>query len=184
MIIIDNCFEYQQVTALRSLVEKDVAQYNNRLEKYDDETDHHEFHNCGIFDLHRETRNHYLRYLVDKKLLHNQCVEGHDHMLRYHQMRYPYHSTWHKDRLTDWESDQIDYIGVTYFLDNDWNPLDGGLFLFKESKEASIGKYVEPIHNRIVINDQDLYHAVTRINKLNVTRTSLQMSIHKKYLIV
>lgn len=184
MIIRDNCFDVQQIAALKSLIEKDIVQNNVKFEKYTDETDHHEIHDCGLFHLQDETKNLYLRYLVDKNLFHKQCMEEHDHILRYHQMRYPYHSTWHKDRLSDWDSDEIDFIGVSYFLNDSWDPHDGGLFLFKESKQTSIGKYVEPIHNRIIINDEDLYHAVTRINNKTVTRTSLQMFIHKKYLLI
>ena len=103
------------------------------------------------------------------------------HTLRYHEMKYPYVSTWHKDRFLDWDKDEIDYVGVTFFLNETWNFQDGGLFLFKQDN-ADRGEYVEPIGNRIVINNEDLYHAVTKIVTPDVKRRSLQSFMHVKYL--
>ena len=68
--------------------------------------------------------------------------------------------------------DEIDYVGVTFFLNETWNFQDGGLFLFKQDN-ADRGEYVEPIGNRIVINNEDLYHAVTKIVTPDVKRRSL-----------
>jgi hypothetical protein len=183
MIIIDNLFTTKQINELKSLIQNDITKYDKKFKKYDDEVDHHDYDDCGLYHLQTEITQLYLQFLIEKNIFDKKCLEENDLTLRYHNMVYPYHSTFHRDRLTDWKSDEIDYIGVTYFMNKEWDYKDGGLFLFKENEESNTGQYVEPIGNRIVINDDDLYHAVTKINNKEVTRTSLQMFINKKYLI-
>jgi hypothetical protein len=185
MIIIDDLFNKQQIDELRASINKDIQTHGGKFGKYEfnEEVDHHETQESGLFHLQHDTRDLYLRFLVDKKIFSDECLSGYDHTLRYHEMKSPYYSTWHKDRLADWDGDEVDYIGVSYFMNDEWNYEDGGLFLYKKNKESSVGNYVIPIGNRIIINDEDLYHAVTQITNPEIIRISLQLFIHKKYLI-
>lgn len=185
MIIKDDFFSRQQIDELRASINEDIETHGGEFgnEELDGEKDHHQTESCGLFHLRHETRDLYLKFLIEKKIFHKKCLEEYDLTLRYHQLRYPYHSTWHKDRLADWDGDEVDYIGVSYFLNNDWNYTKGGMYLYKEHKESTQGYYIEPIGNRIIINDDDLYHAVTTITDQSAIRYSLQMFIHKKYLL-
>jgi hypothetical protein len=184
MIIKDNFFTEAQMEQLKQLIHQDIQQHGGKFERYEDEQDHHQTDDCALYYLNHETKNLYFKLMVEKGIFTPQVLEPNefDHTLRYHEMKYPYVSTWHKDRMSDWHSDEIDYVGISYFLNDTWNYADGGLFLYKQDN-ADQGQYVEPIGNRIIINDEDLYHAVTQITNPTVKRASLQLFIHTKYLI-
>jgi hypothetical protein len=109
-------------------------------------------------------------------------MNDNDSMLRYHVNRAPYNARWHLDGLYA-KKDELDYIGITIFLNDVWQTNDGGLFVYKENKNDTQGKFVEPIGNRVIINSKDLDHAVTAITNQEVIRYSLQMFINHKYLI-
>jgi len=181
MIIKDNFLNDEQLTKINQLIQNDITQHGGRFERYDDETDHHETDDCNLFYLNHETKDFFFGLLVEQGYFTKELLTGHDHTLRYHEMKYPYVSTWHKDRFLPWDKQDIDYVGVTFFLNDTWNFQDGGLFLFKQDN-ADKGEYLEPIGNRIVINNEDLYHAVSKIVTPVVKRRSLQSFMHVKYL--
>ena len=186
MIIKDNFFSRAQLDQLKQLVSADIKQHGGRFERYEDEQDHHQTDDCALYYLNHATKQLYFGMMVEKGIFKPQVLDQNefDHTLRYHEMKYPYLSTWHKDRMTDWHSAEIDYVGISYFLNDTWDYRDGGLFLYKQEDHSSIGQYVEPIGNRIIINNEDLYHAVTQITNPTVNRTSLQLFIHTKYLAI
>lgn len=181
MIIKDNFLTAEQLILVNQMIEKDIAEHNGRFERYDDEVDHHETDDCNLFYLNKEIKDFFFGLLVEKGYFTEELLTGHDQTLRYHEMKYPYVSTWHKDRFLDWEKEEIDFMGVTFFLNETWDFKDGGLFLFRKD-DADRGEYVEPIGNRIIINNEDLYHAVTKIVTPDVKRRSLQAFMHVKYL--
>lgn len=185
MIIRDNLLTLKEIEELKSAIDFEINTYDGKFDAYEfgKEVDHHGLGNSSLYHLKNEARDLYLKFLCNRQLFDEKCLTELDLTLRYHQIKSPYSSTWHKDRLADWDGDIIDYIGVSYFLNNKWDHTNGGMFLYKEHKESTQGYYIEPIGNRIVINDDDLYHAVTTITDQSVMRYSLQMFIHKKYLL-
>lgn len=184
MRIIDNFLSEQQLNDLKLSIQQDIETHGGQFEKCEltDEVDHHETTECGLYHLNHSARHLFFKLLIEKGILNSKCLAEHDHTLRYHQMRYPYNSTWHKDRLSNWNDDDVDYFGISYFMHEEWNYTDGGLYIFKNTQDSNVGKYVEPIPNRIIINDKDLWHAVTQITNKEITRLSLQLFIHTKYL--
>jgi len=185
MIIKDNVFSEKQITALQKQIDKDIAKYGGGYEECEirEESDHHGTTESSMWHLENKARMMFLQYLVDAKLFSPNAMKQLQLGLRYHVMRHPYTSSWHKDRLADWDSDNIDYIGVSYYFNQDWNYLQGGLYIYKDNTDSTRGHYVEPIGNRLIINDDDLWHGVTTINDPSVVRSSLQMFIAKKYLL-
>jgi hypothetical protein len=185
MIIRDNLLTLKEIEELKSAIDFEIKIYNRKFTEceFDSEEDHHGLKNSTLYYLENEARDLYLKFLIKNKFFDEKCLTELDLTLRYHGIKSPYSSTWHKDRLADWDGDIIDYIGVSYFLNNKWDHTNGGMFVYKEHKESTQGYYIEPTGNRIVINDDDLYHAVTTVTNQSVERKSLQMFIHKKYLL-
>lgn len=183
MIIVDNLLSETELNDLRKAIDHEVNTYGRRFEECDfrEETDHLGTENSNLYYLKNEARQLFLECLVKNNYLHDFCLEGMDLTLRYHILTSPYISVWHKDRLADWDGDNIDYIGISYFMNERWTIEDGGLYIYKESKDSTTGQYVEPLNNRLIINDKDLYHGVTRITNPEVNRYSLQMFINKEY---
>jgi Rps23 Pro-64 3,4-dihydroxylase Tpa1-like proline 4-hydroxylase len=184
MRIIDNFLSEQQLNDLKLSIQQDIETHGGQFERYEDEQDHHQTDNCNLYYLNHKTKKLYFELMVEKGLFLSTVLnkDEFDFTLRYHEMRSPYNSTWHRDRTVDWNGNDIDYIGVSYFVHDKWCFEDGGLFLFKQDTESDTGTYVEPISNRIIINDEDLYHSVTQITNPDVRRQSLQLFIHTKYL--
>jgi len=184
MIIVDNLLDEKELSALRESIDYEMETYGRHFNECDfrEETDHLGTENSNLYYLKNEARQLFLKCLVNKGHFDQSCMDEMDLTLRYHILTSPYISVWHKDRLADWEGDNIDYIGVSFFMNEEWSIEDGGLYVYKETKESSTGHYVEPLNNRLIINDDDLYHGVTRITNDNVNRHSLQMFINRKYL--
>jgi Rps23 Pro-64 3,4-dihydroxylase Tpa1-like proline 4-hydroxylase len=103
--------------------------------------------------------------------------------MTYHRMKAPYWSHFHCDRLSDWHSDEIDFVGISFFMNEDWKYNDGGLFAWKQSWDSDRGEFVEPIQNRLIINPNDYPHAVTQITNPDVMRHSIQIFIAKEYVL-
>jgi len=196
MIVIDNFFTQEQIDALHKAIFYEIETKGGKFDRYEidgegnapsslnDGGDHINLHKCDLYYIKGKAQRLYLSYLVEKKLFHEDCLDEKAELtIRYHRMKAPYMSKWHKDRVTNWESEEVDYMGVSYFLNEEWNFLDGGLYLYKESTDSSQGHYIEPVGNRIIINPKDHWHAVTRITNADVTRSSLQMFIKKDYFI-
>ena len=141
MIIKDNFLTAEQLTKVNEMIDADIKQNDGRFERYDDEMDHHETDDCNLFYLNKEIKDFFFGLLVEKGYFTKELLTGHDQTLRYHEMKYPYVSTWHKDRFLDWDKDEIDFMGVTFFLNETWDFKDGGLFLFPK---VQFGEYVNP----------------------------------------
>jgi hypothetical protein len=146
------------------------------------EKDHFGLTNCKYYLLKNESKKIILNTLVKKNYVSKEILNDMDCMLRYHVNKAPYGAKWHLDGLYE-KNDSLDYVGITIFLNDTWNPNHGGLFVYKKNKDDSQGMFVEPIGNRIIINPEDLPHAVTQISDPNIVRYSLQMFINNKYLI-
>ena len=146
------------------------------------EKEHYGLVNSKYYLLKGSSVNIILQQLIDKKYAAASVIDNWDGMLRYHENKAPYGAKWHLDGLYE-HDDSLDYVGITIFLNDTWHVNYGGMFVYKETKEATQGIFVEPIGNRIIINTNDLIHAVTPITNNEVTRYSLQMFINHKYLI-
>ena len=48
---------------------------------------------------------------------------------------------------------------------------------------SSLGEFVEPIANRLILNPQDFPHAITQITNKDVVRHSIQIFINKGYML-
>jgi|SaaInlV_125m_DNA_1040241.scaffolds.fasta_scaffold09733_4 hypothetical protein len=98
---------------------------------------------------------------------------------------------WHTDTHSSYEGldidDPYDVIGITLYLNKEWNHNWGGYFCSKQSKDDTQGVFVQPVYNRLVINDGLEPHAVTPIDRSADDRVTLQLfisrqSINKGYL--
>jgi hypothetical protein len=184
MKIIDNFFDLTTLSELKKDIQNQIDDKNSVIKKYDlvTEKDHVGLENSNYYFLNGRAKIIVLKHLITTKLLSADALNFNDIMLHYHVNRAPYNARWHLDGLYA-KKDELDYIGITIFLNDDWNTNDGGLFVYKENKNDTQGKFIEPIGNRIIINYKDLNHAVTAITNKEVIRYSLQMFINTKYLI-
>jgi len=184
MKIIDNFFDATTLAELKTAIQNEIANEISAIKKSDlsTEKDHVGLENSNYYILNGPAKIIVLKNLAEKKLLSNDVMNNDDSMLRYHVNRAPYNARWHLDGLYT-KKDELDYIGITIFLNDVWQTNDGGLFVYKENKNDTQGKFIEPIGNRIIINSKDLDHAVTAITNKEVIRYSLQMFINHKYLI-
>jgi len=183
MIIVDNFLTKQELTDLKASIAVEVEKYNREFQECDfrEEYDHFGTENSNLYYMKNEAREMLLRCLIDRGYFSETVLTEMNCTLRYHALTKPYYSTWHKDRMANWNSDEIDYIGVTLFLNDVWDYNDGGIYIYKEGDNDTLGHYVEPIGNRLILNEEDLYHAVTQINNSEAIRYSLQMFINKRY---
>lgn len=182
MIVIDNFLSDENFSLLESYIKNEVTSRNRKIDGCDlrEEYDHIGLDNSNFYMLKKEARDLLVQELVSRKYFSPAVLNDMEVMLRYHVTEYPYSALWHKDRMSDWESDKIDYIGMTMFL-NDWNSDDGGLYIYKEHKDSEEGNFIMPKKNRVIYNPNDYYHAVTQITKQGVKRYSLQMFISSKH---
>jgi hypothetical protein len=184
MIVIDNFLSDHNFSLLQNNIQAELTSKDRQIDGCDlrEEYDHIGLDNSNFFMLKKESRTLLVKELVSRNYFHPEVLDDMEVMLRYHVTEYPYSALWHKDRMSDWESDKIDYIGMTMFL-NDWNSDDGGLYIYKEHRDSTEGNFVMPRKNRVIYNPKDYYHAVTQITKQGVKRYSLQMFISSKYAI-
>ena len=68
-------------------------------------------------------------------------------------------------------------------MNAEWNPNDGGFFMWKNRWTSTTGEFVEPIANRLILNPQDFPHAITQITNKDVVRHSIQIFINKGYML-
>ena len=147
-----------------------------------DEQDHKNLNRVDLFLVTGEAKERWMKHLSDSNIITEAYQSNPDYQVRYHITRSPYYSNFHCDRTTDWHSDVIDYVGITFFLNNGWHHNDGGCYCYKQSWDHTQGTFVEPLGNRLIVNTQDLPHAVTQITNPNVARHSIQMFIAKELL--
>jgi hypothetical protein len=98
---------------------------------------------------------------------------------------------WHTDTHSNYDEpgseDPYNVIGITLYFNKEWNHNWGGFFCSKELKEDTRGVFVQPVYNRLVINDGLEPHAVTPIDRSADNRITIQLfvsreSINKGYL--
>jgi len=118
--------------------------------------------------------------LVDRGYFDPMLMKQIQMMVRYHITKAPYASIWHRDRVADWDGDEVDFIGLTLFL-NEWDTNNGGLYIYKEDKNSDTGHFVAPKPNRFIFNPKDYYHGVTQIRVPDVERHSFQMFISSRF---
>ena len=182
MQIIDNFLDDDKFKLLLEQIEHEITTKDRKVGEceFREEYDHVGPDNSNFFIIKKEARTMLVEELVNRGLFDKEVLVDMEAMLRYHITEYPYTALWHKDRMSDWEGNNVDYIGITMFL-SDWNGNDGGLYIYKEHKDSTQGNFIMPIKNRVIYNPKDYYHAVTQITKEGVKRYSLQMFISSKY---
>lgn len=173
MKVIDNFLP----TDLYQTLWNHLQQLNTPLECPRDEQDHQGLDNCERFAIQGDAQQLFMNALIEQ----NICRQNNKHEMTYHKMKAPYYSHFHCDRLSDWHSDDIDFVGITFFMNKDWQHNYGGLFVWKHSWQSDQGEFVEPTQNRLVVNPQDYPHAVTQITNPTVLRHSIQIFIAKEY---
>ena len=196
MKIIDNFFDTHILEQLKNAIKTEITdescvlnyveQNHDKLQTTEElltENEHFGLINSKYYLLKGPSVNIILQALIDKKYAVASVIDNWDGMLRYHENKAPYGAQWHLDGLYENNNAALDYVGITIFLNDTWHVNYGGMFVYKETKEDTQGIFVEPIGNRIIINTNDLIHAVTPITNNEVTRYSLQMFINHKYLI-
>lgn len=195
MKIVDSFFDPHILKQLKNAIKIEIADEScilNYVEQSVDapssdaalsEKEHYGLINSKYYLLKGPSVNIILQQLIDKKYAVASVIDNWDGMLRYHENKAPYGAQWHLDGLYENNNTALDYVGITIFLNDTWHVNYGGMFVYKETKEDTQGIFIEPIGNRIIINTNDLIHAVTPITNNEVTRYSLQMFINHKYLI-
>lgn len=191
MKIIDNFFKDHDLDLLTTNLNKEIQNDKCELFYYGqnvaadqtiyEENDHLGLENCRYYRLTENTLDITLATLHERKIITAEALQIKDCMLKYHMNRAPYQAKFHKDGLYE-NNNKLDYIGMTIFL-NDWDTSDGGLFVYKSTVSDTAGTYVEPKKNRIIINPQDLPHAVTQITNPSVIRQSLQFFMNVEHLV-
>lgn len=183
MRVVDDFFSPAKYSILRDLVYNEIA-HNDRSHKknsHGEELIDLGLENSQLYMLEGECKKFLLRSFIENGLLKSTVLENaHECYLRYHECKYPYRSLWHKDRTIDWEGQEIDYFGFNFYLHDHWQPDHGGLFLYKEAGSTQ-GRFVEPIPNRLIINDQDDWHSVTMIVNPNIVRKSINFFVPFKF---
>ena len=152
------------------------------LEIPHDEADHKGLDNVKLWRVEGIARTMFMNELEDQGFIKIDWDKS-DFDVRYHVTKAPYYTNFHCDRLSDWHTYDVDYCGMTFFMNADWNPNDGGFFIWKNRWEGTVGEFVEPIANRLIINPNDLPHAVTQITNKEITRHSIQIFINKGYML-
>jgi hypothetical protein len=196
MKIIDNFFDATTLAELKTAIQNEIQDEKCALhyvEQHTDkdhnekellltEKDHFGLTNSKYYLLKNDSIKIILNTLIKKNYVSKEILNDMDCMLRYHVNKSPYGANWHLDGLYE-TNNSLDYVGITIFLNDTWNSNHGGLFVYKNNKDDTQGIFVEPIGNRIIINSNDLTHAVTQISDPDIVRYSLQMFINHKYLI-
>lgn len=190
MKIIDNFLSDAQFSKLIDSLETEIKDKKCELYYYGqthapnelqfDETEHEGLEHCRYYRLIGDTLTITLQALHEQGIITEEGLKAKDCMLKYHANRAPYRAKFHKDGLYE-QGSKLDYIGMTVFL-NDWEIEDGGLFIYKENAGDTVGTFIQPKKNRIIINPLDLPHAVTQILNPLVVRKSLQFFINVEHL--
>ena len=178
MQILDNFLPAEIYTELWNHLQR----LDTPLECPRDEEDHQGLQNCDRFAIEGEAKTLFMTELVNQDVCRINWLEP-KYEMTYHRMKAPYYSHFHCDRLSDWHSDEIDYVGISFFMNDDWKYNDGGLFAWKQAWDSNRGEFVEPIQNRLIINPNDYPHAVTQITNPDVMRHSIQIFIAKEYVL-
>lgn len=188
MKIIDNFFSEEDVIKVKKLIHNELSTVDrsNKKHEHGEEFVDLGLENSKLYILYDDVKLFFLETLIEKNFIIPSVL---DHLdvcnLRYHETKYPYRSLLHKDRLEDWDKEIIDYFGINFYLHENWNFEDGGIYFYKKDKNDSFGNFIEPKYNRLVINELDHWHGVTMITNPNVVRKSLNFFIpyefQKKY---
>lgn len=184
MKIIDNFFSNTDYQKFKSKLNDEIAHVDRLLSQcmYKSEEDHMNLENSKCFELKSDAKTYFLRALVKKQILNPKILETGHCIFRYNLTSFPYYTRWHKDRMTDWSSNNVDIFAIMFFMNPDWNHDHGGLFVYKDDEET-IGSFIEPIDNRLVINCEDKIHRVLPIQDASIKRHSLQLFIPSEYYI-
>lgn len=92
---------------------------------------------------------------------------------------YPWHTDVHSEyHDPDYTGDNFDgTMGITIYLNKNWDQDWGGYFLYKDSKDATSGGFVQPVYNRAVFNNGKEYHAVSGTGLRCDVRLSIQIFV-------
>jgi len=192
--IIDNFFDTPTLIELKSIIKQEIVnnentkiikQIGSKTTEFvkEIEKEHYGFYNSTYYILTGESKAFWLKNLISRNIVSKDILGAMDCLVRYHENHAPFGGHFHLDGTYE-KDNSIDYVGVTHFLHDIWDINDGGLFLYKEDKNDTYGKFIEPTPNRIIINYTDKIHAVsTIVAKKGIARLSMQMFIHHKYLI-
>lgn len=92
---------------------------------------------------------------------------------------YPWHTDVHSEyNDPDYDGDNFDgTMGITIYLNKNWKENWGGYFLYKDSKDATTGGFVQPVYNRAVFNNGIEYHAVSGTALRCDVRLTIQMFV-------
>jgi hypothetical protein len=181
MRIIDDFFSNADLKIFKDLLEKEVVQ-EHRQNVGCDFNDYKEI--CGIensdfYPIKLDAKKMFINRLVEKSLIDAEGPDSKNILMRYLKARAPYQGLWHQDRFSD--SGEVDVIGLTFFLNENWNYADGGLYLYKDQGNED-GYFVIPKDNRLMFNDTDREHGVTPITNPNVVRKSVQVFMYASLL--
>lgn len=182
MQVIDNFFTDDQLKLFKHLLEIEIIE-EQRTDVGCDFNDYNEI--CGIenssfYPIEQSAKKMFVSRLIERNLVIPQALESKEILMRYLKAKSPYQGLWHKDRFSD--SEEVDVIGLTFFLNETWNPADGGLYLYRDDDQSS-GYFSVPINNRLMFNDTDKEHGVSQITNPYVTRKSVQIFMYTKLLV-
>lgn len=183
MQIIDKFFTDTQLKIFKRLLESEIVK-ENRANVGCDFNNYKEI--CGIensnfYPIEKSAKKLFISRLIERNLIIPQALESKKILMRYLKAKAPYQGLWHKDRLSN--SEEVDVIGLTLFLNESWNYADGGLYLYREDDNQASGYFAIPIDNRLMFNDTDKEHGVSQVTNPYVIRKSVQVFMCAKLLL-
>ena len=80
---------------------------------------------------------------------------------------------WTEGSWINWHDDGSHKQALTVYLNRDWEPNDGGYFLYVENKSQE-RRVIDPAFNTLVYNDEKEAHATTPVSTSKKLRITLQ----------
>tara|TARA_B100000780_G_scaffold143026_2_gene100074 strand:- start:3895 stop:4476 length:582 start_codon:yes stop_codon:yes gene_type:complete len=184
MKIIDNFLDHEDLDSLSKLIQDKINQLGWQTSQ---DFYKHEIGgailtsiNPFLYEITDTHKDFIIKILSDNNILQTKP----DLFVALIQVAQPLASIeWHTDTHSSYDEpgseDPYDVIGITLYFNKEWNHNWGGYFCSKESKENTQGVFVQPVYNRLVINDGLEPHAVTPIDRSADDRITIQLFVSR-----
>lgn len=185
MQIIDRFFTDEDFLKIKSFIKNEIDNNYRLSTKAIDREDDYEIseedvdlglENSKLYTLKNEAKDFLLKEFINRGFLKSHILKE-NCILGYRECKFPYRSLWHRDRTTDWNEENPDYFGFSFYVHEEWKTEWGGIYCYKNKAEDSTGYFVEPIPNRLIISDLDEWHTVSMVVNKNIVRKSLNLFV-------
>jgi Rps23 Pro-64 3,4-dihydroxylase Tpa1-like proline 4-hydroxylase len=80
---------------------------------------------------------------------------------------------WSKGAWINWHDDGLSKAAITVYLNQNWDPNDGGFFMYIDEKTKE-RKVIDPTYNTLVYGDSHELHGTTPVTSSSEVRITLQ----------